>query len=283
MSYDSYVNAAIIEMQLRGYSPKTIDSYSKYLRRFLLFTDKPVDALSTEDVRSFLLFLVSRKLSTSYINSTYSICQLFFKSVLKKPFSLDDIPRVKSSKKLPMVLSSSEVIAILNATSNLKHKAILMVAYSAGLRVSEVVHLKVSDIDSANMQIFVRSGKGDMDRYTILSRNTLEYLRLYFKSYRPNDWLFFSASDRSQPLSPRTAQKCFKSSTLKAGVLKPVTIHTLRHSFATHLLINGTNLFTIKTLLGHKSIQSTMVYLHLAPTRILSVVSPLDLKVQDFE
>jgi site-specific recombinase XerD len=247
MYYDSYVNSAIIEMQLRGYSSKTIVSYSKYLRRFLLFTDKPVETLLTEDVRCFLLFLVNKKLSTSYINSAYSVCQLFFKSVLKKPFSLDDIPRVKSSKKLPMVLSSSEVFAILNATSNMKHKAILMLAYSAGLRVSEVVHLKVSDIDSANMQIFVRSGKGDKDRYTILSRNTLEYLRLYYKSYRPNDWLFFSASDRSRPLSSRTAQKCFKSSTLKAGVLKPVTIHTLRHSFATHLLIKGTNLCFLVT------------------------------------
>ncbi len=275
MSYQPYIQAAINEMELRGFSSRTILSYSSNLRKFLEFTDKPVEDLSTDHVRTFLLHLKGRKLSTSYINTAYSSCKLFFMSVLKQPFSMDDIPRVKNSKKLPLVLSKSEVIAILDATENMKHKAILMTAYSAGLRVSEVIQLKVSDIDSCNMQIFIRSGKGDKDRYTLL------YLREYFKVYKPTEWLFYSGYDKSRHLSSRTAQKVFKDSTTKVGIHKSVTFHTLRHCFATHLLISGTNLFTIKTLLGHKNIQTTMVYLHLAPGKVLSVTSPFDMEVPD--
>ncbi len=281
MSYESYVQATITEMELRGFSPKTITSYSSNLKQFLIFMDKPVEDLITEDVRSFLHHLIKRKLSTSYINTAYSVCSLFFKSVLKKPFSMEDVPRVKNTKKLPVVLSKSEVIAILDATENMKHKAILMIAYSAGLRVSEAINLKVTDIDSSNMQLFVRSGKGDKDRYALLSKKTLLYLREYYKVYQPTEWLFYSALNKSKALTSRTPQKTFRESTLKAGISKPVTIHTLRHSFATHLLINGTNLFTIKTLLGHKSIRSTIIYLHLAPGKILSVESPFDMEVLD--
>ena len=281
MNYEPYIQSAINEMNLRGFSPRTVRSYSSNLSKFLIYTSKPIDDLEVEDVRIFLLHLKGRKLSTSYINTAYSSCKLFFQSVLKRPFSMDDIPRVKNTKKLPVVLSKSEVISILDSTENMKHKAILMTAYSAGLRVSEAMNLKVNDIDSGNMQIFIHSGKGDKDRYTLLSQKTLLYLREYFKVYTPNEWLFYSGSNKSMPLSSRTAQKVFKASTAKAGIKKLVTIHTLRHSFATHLLINGTNLFTIKTLLGHKSIRSTMVYLHLAPGKVLSVTSPFDMEVPD--
>jgi site-specific recombinase XerD len=135
---------------------------------------------------------------------------------------LDDIPRVKNSKKLLVVLSRSEVSTILDVTSNMKHKAILMTAYSSGLRVSEVVNLKLSDIDSENMQLLVRSGKGNKDRYTLLSRKTLLFLRQYYKSYRPTDWLFYSGLDKARPLSSRTAQKVFKDSTIKANISKSV-------------------------------------------------------------
>ena len=276
MSYETSIKSTIIEMELRGFSPNTIKTYSTNLNAFLLFTDKPLDQLTTEDVRAFLHHLISRKLSASYINSTYSVCNLFFTSVLKKPFSLQDVPRVKVPKKLPSVLSKSEVKRIIDATDNIKHKAILMIAYSSGLRVSEVLHLKVSDIDSDNMQIFIRSGKGNKDRYSVLSKHTLSYLRQYFLVYRPNDWLFYSALDKSRALSSRTAQKVFSNAKVKVGITKPATFHSLRTSFATHLLMQGTDLFTIKTLLGHKNIQTTMVYLHLAPSRVLSVSSPYD-------
>lgn len=281
MSYQPLIQAAIDEMNLRGYSPRTIGSYSSNLNKFLNFTDKPVEDLTTDDVRAYLLDLKGQKLSTSYINGSYSVCQLFFKVVLKKPFSLTDVPRVKNTKKLPMVLSKSEVIAILDSIENMKHRAILMTAYSAGLRVSEVIQLKVADIDSENMQLFVRSGKGDKDRYTTLSVKTLFYLREYFKSYQPSDWLFYSGYDRSRHLSARTIQKVFKAALMNAKISKPATVHTLRHSFASHLLIAGTDLFTIKTLMGHKNIQTTMIYLHLTPAKVLSIQSPLDMEVPD--
>ncbi|TCT17122.1 site-specific recombinase XerD [Natranaerovirga pectinivora] len=281
--YEIYRQSLIKEMELRGYSPRSIESYSKYLLRFLNFTNKPIDSLVPEDLKSFLYFLISRKLSTSYINSAYSSTQLFFTLVLKKPFSLNDVPRIKSSKKLPVVLSRSEVDQIISATTNLKHRAILMTTYSAGLRVSEAVRLKVSDVDSNNMQLHIHSGKGDKDRYAILSHQNLLLLREYFKVYRPTDWLFPSGANSSMHLTSRTVQKTFKASTLKAGILKPVTVHTLRHSFATHLLIAGTDIYTIMQLLGHTSIQTTSIYLHLAPSKVLSVISPLDREVSDFE
>lgn len=281
--YQSYVSQFTFELQLRGYSPRTIGAYSTYLHRFLIHSAKSVSDISEDDLRLYLHSLICRKVSTSYINSVYSSSQLFFVHVLKRPFNLQNVPRVKNSKKLPSVLSLSEVIAVLDATSNLKHKAILTTAYSSGLRVSEVLALKLSDIDSANMQIHVRSAKGDKDRYTLLSHKTLLLLRLYFKTYRPTDWLFYSAQNKSIPLSTRTAQVAFNDAIQKVGIIKPVTFHSLRHSFATHLLLQGTDIFTIKTLLGHKSIQTTMVYLHLAPSKILSVSSPFDLEVKDFE
>ncbi|TCK98028.1 site-specific recombinase XerD [Natranaerovirga hydrolytica] len=281
--YEIYRQSLIKEMELRGYSPRSIESYSKYLIRFLHFTNKPVDSLVNEDLKSFLHHLIAKKLSTSYINSVYSSVHLFFTLVLKKSFSLTDVPRVKNSKKLPVVLSRSEVDQIISATSNLKHRAILMTTYSAGLRVSEAVRLKVSDVDSKNMQLHIHSGKSDKDRYAILSHQNLLLLREYYKVYRPTDWLFPSGANSSMYLTSRTVQKTFKASTLKAGILKPVTVHTLRHSFATHLLIAGTDIYTIMQLLGHNSIQTTSVYLHLALSKVLSVASPLDREVSDFE
>lgn len=277
--YQSYVSQLTFELELRGYSPRTINSYSRYLHRFLTLTNKSVSDITAEDLRLYLHSLVCKKVSTSYINSVYSSTSLFFNHVLKRPFNLQHVPRVKNSKKLPSVLSFSEVTAILDATVNVKHKAILMTAYSSGLRVSEVLSLKVSDIDSSNMQIHVRSGKGDKDRYTLLSQKTLLFLRQYFREYRPNDWLFYSGSDKSTALHSRTAQVTFNASKKKAGIIKPATFHSLRTSFATHLLINGTDLFTIKNLLGHSDIKTTMVYLHLTPSRVLSVSSPYDNEV----
>lgn len=281
--YQTYCQSLIKEMELRGYSPLTVKSYSKYLLSFLNFSNKPIESIEAEDLRNYLHHLISRKLSTSYINSVYSSTHLFFTHVLKKPFSLNDVPRVKKTKKLPVVLSRSEVDRIFAATLNLKHRAILMTTYSAGLRVSETVHLKVSDVDSKNMQLHIHSGKGDKDRYAILSHQNLLVLRDYFKVYRPTDWLFQSGANPLMHLSSRTVQKTFKASSKNAGILKPVTVHTLRHSFATHLLIGGTDIYTIMQLLGHSSIQSTSVYLHLAPAKVLSVKSPLDREVTDFE
>lgn len=281
MNYDTYINTTIVEMELRGYSPRTITSYTNYLKHFLSTTNKSVENIVEEDIKLYLHSLVARKLSTSYVNSVYSAAKFFFTVVLKKPLYLENIPRTKNSKKLPQVLSTKEVESIIDVTTNIKHKAILMTSYSAGLRVSEVLSLKVTDIDSDSMQIFIRSGKGNKDRYSVLSEKTLIFLRHYFKIYKPSHWLFYSQTNKDKQLSSRTAQRVFKDSLLKANIIKPVTLHSLRHSFATHLLLNGTNLFTIKTLLGHKSIQTTMVYLHLAPGTVFNVQSPYDMVNND--
>lgn len=281
--YQSYLNSLSVELELRGYSPQTIKSYSYYLRRFLRFCNKPVQLLSESDVREFLHSLISLKLSTSYINGTYSSINIFFISILKKSFVMSNVPRIKNTKKLPCVLSFDEVKKIIHVTSNLKHKAILLTAYSGGLRVSEVSKLRISDIDSANMQIHIRSGKGDKDRYTLLSKTNLLLLRTYYKAFHPTDWLFNSGTFPNMNLSTRTMQKVFRQSAIKAGITRPVTFHTLRHSFATHLLIQGTDIYTIQKLLGHRSIKTTAIYFHLCPSKILSVKSPLDQEVANFE
>jgi site-specific recombinase XerD len=179
-------------------------------------------------------------------------------------------------KKLPVVLSREEIRGIFSAIKNLKHRALLMAIYSAGLRVSEVVHLKVSDLDSQRMTIRVQQGKGQKDRYTLLSQRTLEVLRDYWRAYRPQDWLF-PGKPATQPLSVSAVQRVFGMVLLRAGIKKPASVHTLRHSFATHLLEDGTDLYHIQRLLGHASPKTTTVYLHLSRKDMRSVRSPLDL------
>ena len=188
---------------------------------------------------------------------------------------MKNIPRVKRSKKLPVVLSKDEVKRLFDVTVNLKHKAILMTTYSAGLRVDEVTRLKISDIDSGNMQIHIRQGKGDKDRYSLLGESNLKILREYFKVYRPSVWLFPNELSL-EPLSTRTAQQVFCDAKNRAGISKDVSIHSLRHSFATHLLKSGVDIVRIQRLLGHTNIQTTSIYLHLTSTDILGVISPLD-------
>jgi len=183
---------------------------------------------------------------------------------------------------LPSVLSKDEIKRIFDATPNLKHKTILMTIYSAGLRVSEASNLKVADIDSKNMQIIVRQGKGKKDRYTLLSKSNLEVLRKYFKVYKPKLWLFFGI-DPLEKLNNRTLQRIFEESKIRALITKKSSLHTLRHSFATHLLENGTDLCYIQLLLGHACIQSTMVYLHLRRLDVLKVVSPLDILMDTYK
>lgn len=277
--YQDYLDSFITHLELCGYSPRTVKSYSTYLQRFLLTTDKLVNDITVDDVRLFLHSLVQRNISTSYLNSTYSGIKIFFSAILKKPFTMDDIPRVKKRSKLPVVLSFDEVMRIISVTSNLKHRAILLTAYSGGLRVSEVSNLKLSDIDSANMQIYIRNGKGNKDRYTILSKTNLALLRQYYRAYRPSDWLFPTQYYPDRPLSTHTMQVTFKESLRKANIIKNATFHTLRHSFATHLLQGGTDLRSIQKLLGHGNINTTSQYLHLTPATILSIVSPLDKEV----
>jgi site-specific recombinase XerD len=194
---------------------------------------------------------------------------------LERDWKVEKVSRIKEGRKLPSVLSQSEVKAILDATENLKHRALLMTIYASGLRVSEAANLKVTDIDSKNMQIFIDQGKGKKDRYTILSKSNLEVLRKYWKRYQPKLYLF-PGKTAGSPVSVRTIQKVFEAAKDKAGIKKKASVHTLRHSFATHLLDAGTDICYIQKLLGHTDINTTTIYLHLRRMDLLNIKSPLD-------
>jgi site-specific recombinase XerD len=198
---------------------------------------------------------------------------------LKQNHLIINIPRPKKERKLPEVLSQNDIPRILQSVNNEKHRAILTLTYSAGLRISEVVHLKIEDIDGERMLIHVRQGKGRNARYTILSREALKVLRNYIKAYRPKTWLFPGGKE-GKHLTERSVQKIFERALKKAGIKKDVSIHSLRHSFATHLLENGTDLRYIQELLGHKHSKTTEIYTHVSEKEMRRIQSPLDRLMQ---
>ncbi|MBN1545709.1 MAG: site-specific integrase [Syntrophaceae bacterium] len=270
-------NRMEMDMKLRGLSPRTISSYLACMKNIAIHFGKSPAKLGEEEIRHYLYYLIEERMaSQAVINQSYSALKFLFEKTLQKPWDALKVPRSKKKKKLPMVLSLREVESILSVTSNLKHRAILMTVYSAGLRVGEVTRLKVSDIDSERMMIRVDDGKGMKDRYTLLGERNLEILRLYYKEYHPKRWLF-PGKNPSAPLGVSSVQKVFATSVLKAGIKKKVSVHTLRHSFATHLLESGTDLYYIQRLLGHKSAGTTSVYLHIAGKGFDKIRSPIDI------
>ena len=269
------------DMQLRGFSPRTQYKYLAHLRQFEEFFQTSAEELGQEELRDFLHNLIKvKKASCSYVNGVYSGLKFFFETTLGRNWDMKQIPRVKKTRKLPVVLSRNEIKQLFAVTSNLKFKAMFMIAYAAGLRVSEIAHLKISDIDSENMQIFVREGKGMIDRYSLLSQVNLDIPRLYWKQYRPTNWLF-PGKLPGEPIRTRAIQDAFQKARNKAGINKKASIHSLRHSFATHLLEEGVNIVYIQQLLGHARIGTTTLYLHLAKVKILQVKSPLDFLNQE--
>lgn len=267
-----------MELELKGYSDKTQSAYINHVKNYASFFGKSPDKLSTDEIKKYLHYLISeKKVSKSYVNSVYSALKFFYETTLKRQWDMREIPRVKKPKKLPVILSKDEVKSIFSATNNVKYKTIFMTIYSAGLRVSEAANLKVEDIDSKNMQIRVRQGKGNKDRYTILSKKNLNALRLYYKYNGINDEWLFPGYPKSKPISTRSIQKVFKKTINKAGIKKKATVHTLRHCFATHLLEQGTGIYQIQRLLGHTNAKTTSVYIHLTRHDVLNIKSPLDL------
>jgi integrase/recombinase XerD len=265
------------ELELKGYSVNTQTAYIRCVSQFAQYFGKSPAYLGVPEIKEYLHHLiVKEKKSTSYINITYSALRFLYERILKQEWDLKEIPRTKQPKKLPVVLSISEVQELFRAIYNLKHKTILMTIYAAGLRVSEAAHLRVSDIDSKNMQIRIREAKGLKDRYTLLSLENLHILRMYWKQYKPKDWLF-PGRNLDQPITTRSIQKMFEKAQHKAGIKKEASVHTLRHCFATHLLEAGTGVYHIQHLLGHTNPKTTNVYLHLTRKDILSIKSPLDL------
>ena len=265
----------IQQLQLKGKSPRTIRNYVSCIIALAMYYRIAPDLLSIQQIRDYFQYcLVEKGLSKSWMNQTISALKILFVDVLKREWSRLDIPRPQREIKLPIVLSKGETKKILNALRNIKHRALLTLTYSSGLRLSEVRYLKITDIDSSRMLVRVEQGKGNKDRYTVLSPIALVLLRTYWKMYKPKYWLFENAV--GQPVPETTVQHTFKNALVKSGVKKDASVHTLRHSFATHMMEDGVALPVIQQMLGHKSLKTTSGYLHVQQYSINTVKSPLD-------
>lgn len=264
------------ELQLRNYSPHTQRAYIRCVADFAKHFKAAPDRLGPEHVREYQLFLVQRKnLSWSPFNQTVCALRFFYHDVLHQNWMIEHIPYPRHQHKLPVVLSPAEVAALFRSTPNLKHRAILMTIYAAGLRVSELTHLRVADIDSQRQVICVHQGKGHKDRQVMLSPKLLELLRIYWKRYRPTVWLFPGARSE-RPISRETVFAICRRAGEAAHLAKPISPHTLRHCFATHLLEDATDLRRIQILLGHRNLKTTSRYLHVSNLAVRTTVSPLD-------
>lgn len=271
----------LMEMELRNFSPKTIKLYLRHMISYTKLFGKSPAEMGNEEIRQYLYYLLKEKRSSwSNINIAYCSLKFFYTRVLHRSWNVDHIPRPKKEKRLPQILSYSELNRIFAVTSNIKHRLIFKTAYAGGLRVSEVAQLKISDIDSHRMTIRIEQGKGKKDRYTILAKDLLVDLRDYYRMYRPQMWLFPGA-DKTSPLSVGTIQTAFRSATKKAGIIKPTTFHTLRHCFATHFLEHGGNLAKLQQYLGHRFLQTTMIYVHVQNSNFSTDISPLDFMKED--
>ena len=266
----------IEEMEIRNYAPKTIRLYVDNVARLARYYGTSPDRLHREQIRRYLVYLIEeRRLAVGSYRQALAALRYFYRRVLKRGDVVHDILSPRPERRLPVVLSVDEVRRLFSAIRSFKHRMILMTAYSAGLRIGETVNLKVTDLDSERMVIRVCQGKGKKDRYTILSPVLLSMLRHYWWAARPISYLFPGRS-LSRPMSVSTVQRACKDARQRAGIEKTVTPHTLRHSFATHLLESGTDVRILQALLGHSSIRTTAIYTHVSNTLIRSTTSPLD-------
>jgi site-specific recombinase XerD len=265
------------DMVVRGLAKRTHESYLAAVTGLTRFYDRSPDRLTQREIEAYLVHLAEeRKLAWNTRSLVINGLRFFYHTTLGRKQMAFAIPRPKTPARLPEILSREEVARILSRPTNSKHRVLLMTAYAAGLRVSELVRLRVNDLDSDRMTIRVEQGKGGQDRYTLLSPRLLEELRRYWRSTRPQPWLF--PSQRGQrPVSISCAQRVWGRAKREARVTKRGGIHALRHAFATHLLEAGTDLHTIQRLLGHRHISTTMVYFHLARKTLAEQPSPLDL------
>lgn len=266
------------ELKVRGYAPSTQAEYIRHVYKLARFHRRPPDQLGPDEIRAFLLHLITEaKVSHGTVRCFVSSFRFLYNIVLDRPWALDKIPYPRSKHYLPRVLTRDQVLRFLYSIPNFKHRALLMTCYAGGLRVSEAAKLKVSDIDSKRMLIFVRQGKRNKDRLVPLAQTLLELLRVYWKVVRPTDWLFPGL--RGEHLSIRSAQHVCERARRRAGIVG-VSPHVLRHSYATHLLDAGANIRTIQVLLGHGSIRTTATYTHVSVKELHRVKSPIDQPTQ---
>jgi site-specific recombinase XerD len=265
----------IEDMTIRKLAPRTQQGYIRTIRNFAVFLGRSPDTASAEDIRRFQLHLTTNGAHPPILNHTVSALRFFFKVTLKRHDIIEHTTFIRQPRKLPVVLSPEEVARLLHAAPGLKYKAALSVAYGAGLRAAEVVALKVSDIDSKRMIIRVEQGKGGKDRNVMLSPSLLELLRAWWRAARPQGWLF-PGRDPVQPMTTRQLNRACHAAALAAGIEKNVSLHTLRHSFATHLLEQNTDIRVIQVLLGHAKLENTALYTRVATKTIRQVLSPLE-------
>ena len=260
----------------KRYSQNTQDIYCSYFKDFCIyFSDQNLSTITTAQINSYILELIkSKDISISQQNQRINAIKFYYEKVLGREKQYYELHRPKKEHKLPKVLSKTEVKRIFDVTKNLKHKCILMLIYSAGLRRNELLNLKPADIDSERMIIKINGAKGKKDRISLLSDNLLHLLRQYYKEYRPKQYLF--EGQNSGKYSPTSVANILKKSAKKAGIRKIVTPHMLRHSFATHLLEQGTDLRYIQELLGHESSKTTEIYTHVSKKAIDKIINPID-------
>ncbi len=264
------------EMKLRAYSPKTRKTYRNHLLRFSRhFADRSPLEIGEEEIRAYLLSLIEREVSHSHLNQAISAIKLLYDKVLHRPKTIAHLPRPRRERKLPTVMSRDSAQALLNAAGNLKHQTMLVLVYSAGLRVGEVVRLRIEDLDAERGLLYVRRGKGRKDRYTLYSDLAAAMVRAYVEAFQPVKWLF-NGPDPRRHITERTVQKVVTRAREKAGIPHHITTHSLRHSFATHLLEGGTDLRYIQELLGHNSPKTTEIYTHVSRKDLGQIQSPVD-------
>jgi len=263
-------------LRSKRYSENTVKTYTEALRVFLqFFSDRALNTIGNEDIVIFNNeYILKKKLSASYQNQMVNALKLFFQTVQNRRLDIEKIHRPKKSKTLPNVLSKEEVKAILEVHGNIKHRAMLSLIYACGLRRGELLHMKISDIDSKRNIVIIRQSKGKKDRIVPLSQRILEMLRDYFRACKPKYWLF--EGQAGGQYSEKSLQSVLKQALKKAGIRKPVSLHWLRHSYATHLLESGTDLRYIQELLGHNSSKTTEIYTHVSTKNLQQIKSPFD-------
>ncbi|WP_396186491.1 tyrosine-type recombinase/integrase [Flavobacterium sp.] len=264
-------------LRSKRYSESTITTYSEALKSFLVFyREKPIADITNEDVIVYNNeYILKNNLSASFQNQIVNAIKLFFKTIRETKIEIDKIHRPKRAKVLPNVLSKEEIKLILNAHNNIKHKAMLSLIYSCGLRRSELINLKITDIDSIRNIVIIRQSKGKKDRIVPLSSKILEMLRQYYPIYKPKIWMF-EGQNRNEQYSDHSLQSVLKQALVKVKITKPVSLHWLRHSYATHLLESGTDLRYIQELLGHNSSKTTEIYTHVSTKSLQQIKSPFD-------
>lgn len=265
----------LLKLELKRYANSTVRTYVTFFEMFINhYKEKELHTLNESDIRAFLQILIQKKVSNSYINQVINSIKFYYEIVLGMPNRFYEIERPRKESKLPKVISKEDILTIIEQTNNIKHRCIVELLYGSGLRRSELLNLKLVDVDSNRMLIHVKNAKGNKDRYTLLSKTALQDLRVYYKEWKPQVYLFEGKT--STKYTGASVLKIVKTAARKAGIRQSITPHVLRHSFATHLLESGVDLRQIQVLLGHGSSKTTEIYTHVATNTFKTIKNPLD-------